>query len=37
MLRGLIDWQNRKFLEQGGIKKQRYRARVEWRKKDKGW
>lgn len=31
MLRGLIDYQNRKFLEEGGIKEQRYKARVDWR------
>lgn len=31
MLRGLIDYQNRKFLEEGGVKEQRYKARVDWR------
>ena len=31
LLRGLIDYQDRKFLEEGGIKEQRYRARIERR------
>lgn len=37
MLRGLIDSQNRRFLEEGGVKEQRYKARVEMRKKQQGW
>ena len=28
LIRGLIDWQDRKFLAEGGIKEQRYRART---------
>lgn len=31
MLRGFIDWQDRKFLEEGGIREQRYKARLEYR------
>lgn len=31
LLRGLIDYQDRKFLEEGGIREQRYRARTESR------
>lgn len=31
LIRGLIDYQDRKFLEEGGIKEQRYRARTEHR------
>ena len=31
LLRGLIDWQDEQFLKEGGIKEQRYRARVERR------
>lgn len=37
MLRGYIDYLNRKFLTEGGIKEQRYRMRMEWRKKNKGY
>ncbi|MBQ9645267.1 MAG: four helix bundle suffix domain-containing protein [Prevotella sp.] len=31
LIRGLIDWQDEKFLREGGIKEQRYRARTESR------
>lgn len=31
LIRGLIDWQDEKFLREGGIKEQRYRARTERR------
>ena len=31
MLRGLIDHLDRKFLREGGVKEQRYRARIEYR------
>lgn len=37
MLRGLIDSQNRRFLAEGGVKEQRYKARMEMRKKQQGW
>ena len=31
LIRGLIDWQDEKFLREGGVKEQRYQARVESR------
>lgn len=31
LLRGYIDWQDRRFLTEGGIHEQRYKARVEYR------
>ena len=31
LIRGLIDWQDEKFLREGGVKEQRYQARVERR------
>lgn len=31
LIRGLIDYQDRKFLQEGGIKEQRYKARTEHR------
>lgn len=34
LLRGLIDRQNRLFLEEGGIKEQRLKARLEYRRKN---
>lgn len=36
LIRGLIDYQDRKFLTEGGIKEQRFQARSEYRKKRKG-
>lgn len=36
LIRGLIDRQDRLFLEKGGIKEQRYKARIEARNKGKG-
>lgn len=36
LLRGLIDRQNRDFLREGGIKEQRFRQRLEYRKKHGG-
>jgi four helix bundle suffix protein len=35
MIRGLIEWKKRNFLEQGGIKEEMYRARKEWQKRNK--
>lgn len=32
LIRGLIDYQDRKFLREGGVKEQRYRARMEYRR-----
>ncbi len=37
LIRGLIDYQDRKFLEEGGIKEQRYRARSEYRERYQGY
>lgn len=37
LIRGLIEWKKRNFLEQGGIKEEMYRARKEWQKKHGGW
>ena len=37
LIRGLIEWKKRNFLEQGGIKEEMYRARKEWQKKYGGW
>lgn len=34
MIRGLIEWKKRNFLEQGGIKEEMYRARKEWRRRN---
>lgn len=36
LLRGLIDYQDRKFLAEGGIKEQRYRQRLDYRAQH-GW
>ena len=33
LIRGLIEWKKRNFLEHGGIKEEMYRARKEWQKK----
>ncbi len=37
MIRGLIDYQDRKFLQEGGIKEQRYRERSAYREKNQGY
>lgn len=37
LIRGLIDYQDRKFLQEGGIKEQRYRERSEYREKYQGY
>lgn len=37
LIRGLIEWKKRNFLEQGGIKEEMYKARKEWQKKHGGW
>ena len=37
MLYGYIKYLNEKFLREGGIKEQRYKARSEWRKKNLGY
>ena len=34
MIRGLIEWKKRDFLEQGGIKEEMFRARKDWQKKN---
>ncbi|UKK47844.1 four helix bundle suffix domain-containing protein [Prevotella sp. E9-3] len=34
LIRGLIEWQKRDFIENGGIKEEMYRARKEWQKKN---
>ncbi|MBO4659360.1 MAG: four helix bundle suffix domain-containing protein [Prevotella sp.] len=36
LIRGLIEWQKKKFKENGGIKEEMYRTRKEWMKKNKG-
>ena len=36
MIRGLIEWKKRNFLEQGGIKEEMFRARKDWQKKNGG-
>ena len=35
LLRGLIEWKKRNFIERGGIKEEMYKARVEWMKRNK--
>lgn len=35
LIRGLIDYQNRRFLREGGVREQRYQARLEYRNKVK--
>ena len=37
LIRGLIEWQKRNFLENGGIKEEMYRARMDWMKRNGGW
>ena len=34
LLRGLIEWQKREFLEKGGIKEEMYRARKDWQRRN---
>ena len=34
LIRGLIEWKKRDFLENGGIKEEMYRARKEWQKRN---
>ena len=34
LIRGLIEWKKRDFLEKGGIKEEMYRARKEWQKRN---
>ena len=34
LIKGLIEWQKKNFLENGGIKEERYRARKAWREKN---
>ncbi|MBO7418733.1 MAG: four helix bundle suffix domain-containing protein [Bacteroidaceae bacterium] len=34
LLKGLIGWKKRDFIERGGIKEEMYRARVEWMKRN---
>ena len=36
LIKGLIEWQKKNFLENGGIKEEMYRARKAWREKN-GW
>ena len=34
LIRGLIEWKKRDFIEKGGIKEEMYRARKDWQKKN---
>ena len=34
LIRGLIEWKKRDFLEKGGIKEEMYKARKDWQKKN---
>ena len=34
LIRGLIEWKKRDFLEKGGIKEEMYQARKDWQKKN---
>lgn len=34
LIKGLIEWKKKDFLEKGGIKEEMYRARKEWQKKN---
>ena len=34
LIRGLIEWKKRDFVEKGGIKEEMYRARKDWQKKN---
>ena len=34
LIRGLIEWKKRDFLERGGIKEEMYKARKDWQKKN---
>lgn len=34
LIRGLIEWKKRDFIEKGGIKEEMYRARKEWQKRN---
>ena len=34
LIRGLIEWKKRDFIERGGIKEELYRARKDWQKRN---
>lgn len=34
LIRGLIEWKKREFIEKGGIKEEMYRARKDWQKRN---
>ena len=34
LIRGLIEWKKREFMEKGGIKEEMYRARKEWQRRN---
>jgi len=34
LIRGLIEWKKRDFIEKGGIKEEMYRARKDWQKRN---
>lgn len=34
LIRGLIEWKKRDFIEKGGIKEEMYKARKEWQKRN---
>jgi len=34
LIRGLIEWKKRDFLEKGGIKEEMYQARKDWQKRN---
>ena len=35
LIRGLIEWKKRDFIENGGIKEEMYRARKDWMRRNK--
>jgi hypothetical protein len=34
LIRGLIEWKKRDFMEKGGIKEEMYRARKDWQRRN---
>lgn len=37
LIKGLIEWKKRDFLEKGGIKEEMYQARKNWQKKNNAY
>ena len=37
LIRGLIEWKKRDFIERGGIKEEMYAARKDWQRRNGGW